>query len=172
MINIEDWLHCSDHHLLQEDRVSCTHSPGDGRNVSPGQRGAGGGLSNAVSLAVDWQCNPGENQKNLFLNVNIKLFSDILYIFPYTFSFHSLSGYALKEFPPDWFSCHWGSLLQYKLDPFPPHPRPLQLVCSKGQGVGSWSVAFFFSVGRLPRRPTTHYTVFLSTRLMDIVKKR
>ena len=32
--------------LLQESL--CTHSPGVGRNVSPGQRGAGGGLATAA----------------------------------------------------------------------------------------------------------------------------
>ena len=37
------YLHCA---------ISCLHSPGVGRNVSPGQRGAGGGHSSGVDLVL------------------------------------------------------------------------------------------------------------------------
>ena len=42
------------------------------------------------------------------------------------------------------------------MGPIPHHPSPSEQICSKGHGVRSWRVAFFFIVERLPRRPTNH----------------
>ena len=67
-----------------------THSPEDGRNVTPGQRGAGGGLSNASC-----PCSDSSVIFSIFINVSPFLLADdlsaflqqILIIIPF-FAYH------------------------------------------------------------------------------------
>ena len=60
----------------------CTHSPGVGRNVSPGQRGAGGGLGNAASQSAVTSNATRGSLKEPLANVNHLKYPQLLQNFP------------------------------------------------------------------------------------------